>query len=156
MAASTPAAAFNTLALSCHLPDKFRLMLIHLCYGTIPLFASIDSGLCTPAPTAQALQEVVQLCTLNYPALQFDADDIRRLRGFAMSCGHAMDDAQKSGLQGLGLGAPPPSPVPAGGSSPAPDQPDTDRTMARVAARQWEADRRVYGGRPSRSPAASR
>ena len=55
-----------------------------------------------------------------------------------------MDDAHKSSLLGIGLAAPPPSPVvPTGDSSSVPDQPDTDRTMAKVAARQWEADRKV-------------
>ena len=99
MSGTTPAAAFNQLARSYHLPDKFRLMLIHLMYGTIPLFASIDSGLCTPAPTPSALQEVVVLCSTACPALRFDDDDLRRLRGFAMSCHFAMAQSQQQGLQ---------------------------------------------------------
>ena len=62
MSALTPVGEFNKLARSCHLPDSFRLTLIHLRYGSIPLFASIDSGLCTAAPTALALQEVRCCC----------------------------------------------------------------------------------------------
>ena len=116
MSALTPAEEFNRLAQSCHLPDSFRLSLIHLRYGTIPLLASIDSGLCTPAPTALALQEVVLLCTTALPRLVFTAEDIRRLRGFAMSCHYGMVNAQQSGLHGLGLVAVPvssPAPAPA-------------------------------------------
>ena len=103
MSALTPSAAFNKLARSCHLPDSFRLTLIHLRYGTIPLFASIDSGLCTAAPTVAALQEVVLLYTTACPRLVFNDEDIRRLRGFAMSCHYGMVDSQQSGLHGLGL-----------------------------------------------------
>ena len=146
MSVATPSAAFNALARNCHLPDKFRLMLIHLMYGTIPLFASIDSGLCTRAPTAPALQEVVALCSSACPALRFDHDDMRRLRGFAMACSQAMDCSHQNALASIGLSpAPvatviPTTPI----SNPAtPDVVATDRTMAAVAARMWEADRRV-------------
>ena len=110
MSVTTPAAAFNALARNCHLPDKFRLLLIHLMYGTIPLFASIDSGLCTRAPTAPALQEVVALCSTACPALRFDNDDLRRLRGFAMACSQAMDASHQSELATIGLSPAPVAP----------------------------------------------
>ena len=115
-------------------------------YGTIPLFASIDSGLCTSAPTAFALQEVVTLCTSACPGLRFDNDDLRRLRGFAMSCSHAMDGSQQTGLASIWLSPAPVAPsIPSTpSSSPAPAEAvATERTMAAVAARMWEADRRV-------------
>ena len=144
MSGTTPAAAFDQLARSCHLPDKFRLMLIHLMYGTIPLFASIDSGLCVPAPTAAALQEVVVLCSSACPALQFDADDLRRLRGFAMSCHFSMVQSQQQSLQVLGLTAPTAPATPTTPSqAPGGDGAETEKGMAGVAAQQWEADRRV-------------
>ena len=115
-------------------------------YGTIPLFASIDSGLCTRAPTAPALQEVVALCSTACPALRFDNDDLRRLRGFAMACSQAMDASHQSELATIGLSPAPVAPsipsTPTSSSAPA-EAVATDRTMAAVAARMWEADRRV-------------
>ena len=146
MSVPSPAKAFNTLARTCHLPDKFRLCLIHLMYGTIPLFASIDSGLCTLAPTQAALQEVVTLCSTALPALMFDNDDLRRLRGFAMSCHFAMADSHKHGLTAIGLTPAPvaPSPATPSSSTAAPEDAVTERSMAAVAARQWEAHRRVH------------
>ena len=53
MFALTPSAAFNKLARSCHLPDSFRLTLIHLRYGTIPLFVCLHR------------QRVVHSCTYS-------------------------------------------------------------------------------------------
>ena len=94
--------------------------------------------------TTLALQEVVLLCTTALPRLVFTGEDIRRLRGFAMSCHYGMVNAQQSGLHGLGLIAVPvasPAPAPATPTSTPVEGEATERTMAQVAARQWEADR---------------
>ena len=116
-------------------------------YGTIPLFASIDSGMCTRAPTGPALQEVVTICSSACPALRFDHDDMRRLRGrFAMACSQAMDSSHQNELANIGLSpahVAPASPTTPSSTPATPDVVATDRTMATVAARMWEADRRV-------------
>ena len=63
-----------------------------------------------------------------------------------MSCSHAMSGSQQTGLAAIGLSPAPVAPtIPSTpSSSPAPAEAvATDRTMAAVAARMWEADRRV-------------
>ena len=131
---------FVALAMQLFVPDSFRYHLTSLNYGTIRLFSSIHSLMCVASPSDEALQDVCLLITSAYHVLSFSADDLRRLRGFAMACSHELAAAQQAAV--TFAGPLPTSIIPAPTIS-APDiydkEEEKDRRMASIVARQWAA-----------------
>ena len=132
-------AGFVALAEQLFLPEAFRHALVALNYGSIRLFCSIHSQLCVASPSNEALQDVCLLISSSFPFLSFSADDIRRLRGFAMACSHELSAAMQSAGT-LALLPPVSAPVTTNVTDYGMDAEDgKDRKMAHIVARQWAA-----------------
>ena len=132
-------AGFVALAEQLFLPEAFRHALVALNYGTIRLFCSIHSQLCVSSPSDEALQDVCLLVSSSFAFLSFNADDIRRLRGFAMACSHELAAAMQS-AGSFALAPPVANPAPTSVVDYGIDGEDgKDRKMAHIVARQWVA-----------------